>query len=153
MRIIKIIGPPTSPKIPLIGNVISPIKLDTNSLASAIIAPSKATLGIRTKWLEVFKKLRAKWGEIIPMKAIGPQKDVTVPDKIAVINKSIFLEYSVILNLDEILRKTEQTIDPLQPAEVETIFSDNQSRKQKLEFFWGGGWESLPSFIFFYTFI
>ena len=51
------------------------------------------------------------------------------------INKSIFLEYSVILNLDEILRKTEQTIDPLQPAEVETIFSDNQSRKQKLEFF------------------
>jgi len=42
------------------------------------------------------------------------------------INKSIFLEYSVILNLDEILRKTEQTIDPLQPAEVETIFSDNQ---------------------------
>ncbi|HAM38661.1 MAG: chromosomal replication initiation protein DnaA [Elusimicrobia bacterium RIFOXYC2_FULL_34_12] len=42
------------------------------------------------------------------------------------INKGIILEYSVMQNLDEIIRKTEQTIDPIQHPNDESIFSENQ---------------------------
>src|SRR5687768_14563334 len=80
-----IIGAPIKAVIAFRGKVafdqgISAISADT----SAINAPMRIVAGTRIRWSEVLKRLRHKWGTANAKNAIGPQKAVTVPAKIAV---------------------------------------------------------------------
>ena len=85
-------GAPKSDVMAFIGRVDSdPGNCAIKSKARSKIAPSKMTMGVKNKWLEVLNSILPICGTAKPMKAIGPQNAVMVPA-----NKLVLIMISVL---------------------------------------------------------
>ena len=51
------------------------------SASMAVEAPSTAQAGVSSLWSELLRRARATWGMAMPIKAMGPQKAVTAPER------------------------------------------------------------------------
>jgi len=77
-------GNPITPKIAFKGSDIGSVKELIASEKREMIAPRIMTPGNSILWSPVWKIFRARCGTRTPKKAIGPQNEVTNPERIAV---------------------------------------------------------------------